>query len=51
MYGAIAGDIVGSDYEGSPIKTVEFPLFNPFSSYTDDTVLTVAIADALLEDS
>jgi ADP-ribosylglycohydrolase len=50
MLGAIAGDIIGSIYE-SPwqnIKTKSFPLFQPRSHFTDDTVLTVAIADALL---
>lgn len=50
MLGAIAGDIIGSIYE-SPwrdIKTKRFPLFQPQSHFTDDTVLTIAIADALL---
>jgi ADP-ribosylglycohydrolase len=49
MIGAIAGDIVGSVYEHSNIKTKEFPLFGPRSTFTDDTVLTVATASALLE--
>jgi ADP-ribosylglycohydrolase len=48
MYGAIAGDIIGSLYEGFNIKTTEFELFKNKSRFTDDTVLTVAIADALL---
>lgn len=50
MFGAIAGDIIGSVYESpfNNIKTKEFPLFQPDSHFTDDTVLTVAIADALL---
>ena len=48
MIGAIAGDIIGSVYEFDPIKTKDFPLFSPFCSFTDDTVLTVAIADAIL---
>ncbi len=48
MIGAIAGDIIGSIYEHSPLKTKKFPLFNPESIFTDDTVLTVAIADAIL---
>ena len=48
MLGAIAGDIIGSVYETSPIKTKAFPLFQPGSRFTDDTVLTVAIADAIL---
>ena len=48
MIGAIAGDIIGSVYEYRPIKTKEFPLFHPRCDFTDDTVLTVAIADAIL---
>lgn len=48
MIGAIAGDIIGSVYEFDPIKTKDFPLFSPFCNFTDDTVLTVAVADAVL---
>lgn len=50
MLGAIAGDIIGSPYEGRRrnIKTIEFPLFHDWSHFTDDTVLTVAAADAIL---
>lgn len=48
MIGAIAGDIIGSVYEHRPIKTKDFPLFKPHSRFTDDTVLTIAIADAIL---
>ena len=48
MYGAIAGDIIGSPYEGFNIKTTDFELFKKSGQFTDDTVLTVAIADALL---
>lgn len=48
MFGAIAGDIIGSVYEQFPIKTTSFPLFSKFSRFTDDTVLTLAIADAIL---
>ena len=48
MIGAIAGDIIGSVYERKPIKTTEFPLFHPFCRFTDDTVLTVAVAEAIL---
>ncbi|MFW5861814.1 MAG: ADP-ribosylglycohydrolase family protein [Spirochaetota bacterium] len=50
MLGAIAGDIIGSIYEGSPIKTKDFPLFSPSCTFTDDSVLTVAIAHAILND-
>jgi hypothetical protein len=49
MYGAILGDIIGSPYEfdrGAKIKS--FPLFVKKSRFTDDTVMTVAVADALL---
>ncbi|MBF0420989.1 MAG: ADP-ribosylglycohydrolase family protein [Magnetococcales bacterium] len=48
MIGAIAGDMIGSPYEGRPIKSRTFPLFAENSFFTDDTVLTVAVADALL---
>lgn len=48
MIGAIAGDIVGSVYEHHPIKTKDFPLFQPGSRFTDDSVLTVAVANAIL---
>jgi ADP-ribosylglycohydrolase len=48
MLGAIAGDNIGSVYEHSPIKTKDFPLFDPHSRFTDDSVLTVAVADAIL---
>ncbi|MBV9124893.1 MAG: ADP-ribosylglycohydrolase family protein [Planctomycetes bacterium] len=53
MLGAIAGDIIGSVYEGKRtwyhIKTPHFePLFDPQARFTDDTVLTVAVADSIL---
>ncbi|MBF0357094.1 MAG: ADP-ribosylglycohydrolase family protein [Magnetococcales bacterium] len=48
MLGLIAGDIVGSPYEGRPIKSKKFPLFSSNSTFTDDTVLAIAVADALL---
>jgi ADP-ribosylglycohydrolase len=48
VIGAIAGDIIGSVYEYHNIKTKEFPLFHPRCAFTDDTVLTVAVADAIL---
>ena len=48
MLGAIAGDIIGSVYEALPIKTTDFPLFHPRCRFTDDTVLTVALADSLM---
>lgn len=48
MLGAIIGDIVGSVYEHRNIKTKDFPLFAAGSRFTDDTVCTVAVADAML---
>lgn len=49
MIGAIAGDIIGSVYEYQPIKTEDFPLFIDGCRFTDDTVMTVAVAHAILE--
>jgi ADP-ribosylglycohydrolase len=49
MLGAIAGDIIGSIYESAPIKSTDFPLFAPQATFTDDTVLTVATAVAVLD--
>jgi ADP-ribosylglycohydrolase len=48
MLGAIAGDVIGSVYENLRTKKKDFRLFSPLSIYTDDTVLTVAVADAIL---
>lgn len=48
MVGALAGDIIGSIYERYPIKTKDFPLFDRRCCPTDDSVLTVAVADVLL---
>lgn len=48
MVGPIAGDIIGSVFEQQPIKTVDFLLFSKESHFTDDTVLTCAIASALM---
>lgn len=50
MYGAILGDMIGAPYEfGRSQKTKEFPLFIPASRFTDDSVMTVAVAEALLD--
>jgi len=51
MLGAIAGDIIGSVHEFEGRKTKDFPLFVGKSRFTDDTVLTVAVADCLLTGS
>lgn len=48
MIGAIIGDIVGSDYEFSNTSDYYFPLFGEGSDFTDDTICTVAVADAIL---
>src|SRR4051812_15787446 len=49
MLGAIAGDIIGSPWEGTGDKRLDFPLFGKLSKFTDDSVMTVAVAHALLE--
>ncbi|HAP31501.1 MAG TPA: hypothetical protein DCQ14_00375, partial [Firmicutes bacterium] len=49
MIGAIAGDMIGSVYEHHGIKTTIFPLFSEGSRFTDDTVLTVAVAESIME--
>ncbi|MDO5401087.1 MAG: ADP-ribosylglycohydrolase family protein [Eubacteriales bacterium] len=49
MYGAILGDIIGSPYEfDRSRKTKDLPLFSPRSEFTDDTVMTIAVAEALM---
>lgn len=50
IIGAIAGDIIGSPYEFNNIKTKDFHLFSKKSIFTDDTVMTLAIAKWLCED-
>ena len=49
MLGSIAGDIIGSVHEWSATKTKDFPLFTAQSSFTDDSVLTFAVAHQLLD--
>ena len=48
MVGAITGDIAGSIYERHNIKTKDFPLFGKGCSFTDDTVMTIAVAEGLM---
>lgn len=48
LLGAICGDIIGSAFEFRPTKLLNFPLFKPTSSPTDDTVCSIAIAYALI---
>lgn len=52
MIGAIIGDVIGSPYEGRRMNffDYDFPLFNERSTFTDDTIMTVATAKAILED-
>ena len=50
MTGAIIGDIIGSSYEFNNTKDYNFPLFTPRSNYTDDSVMTAAVALWLLHD-
>ena len=50
MYGAILGDMIGAPYEfDMGDKTKEFPLFIARSKFTDDSVMTVAVAEALMD--
>lgn len=49
MLGAIIGDIVGSIYERNPIKTKNFEFWGDGCTFTDDTVMTLAVADAIAE--
>lgn len=48
MLGAVAGDIIGSLYEFHPAMSMDFPLLSEGSAWTDDTVLTMAVAETLL---
>ena len=49
MYGAILGDMIGAPYEfDRGRKTKEFPLFGLLSQFTDDSVMTIAVAEVLL---
>ena len=48
ILGAIAGDVIGSVYEFNNTRTTDFPLFKRETTFTDDTVMTIAIADAIL---
>jgi ADP-ribosylglycohydrolase len=48
MLGAIAGDMIGSVYEFDNRRSKDFPLFTEATTFTDDTILSVAVADVLL---
>ena len=48
IIGAVIGDVIGSVFEWNNIKTTNFDIFNPKCDFTDDTVLTIAVADCIL---
>jgi ADP-ribosylglycohydrolase len=50
MLGALIGDIAGSIYEFHNHRSLDFPFFSPKCFFTDDSVLTIALADAILND-
>ena len=50
IIGAICGDIIGSTRENHPIKTKDFDLFPRYSIFTDDTIMTLAVANWLFKD-
>ena len=49
IIGTVIGDIAGSTHEGKPVKTMRFDTLNKQSSVTDDTVLTMAVAEWMLD--
>ena len=51
MLGAVIGDIAGSTLEFSNVKTKDFPLFAEGSSFTDDTICSIAVAEWLMDDA
>ena len=51
IIGTVCGDIIGSVYEFNPTKNYNFKLFTPQSTFTDDTVMTCAVAEWLISDS
>lgn len=50
LLGALAGDVIGSVYEFNAPKTTKFELFTPYSQITDDSILTIAVADAIIKE-
>ena len=50
ILGAIVGDIAGSTYEWRNTKSKDFTMFPPGSRFTDDTVMTLAVAKWLMDD-
>ena len=49
MYGAIIGDIIGSPYEWANVKNKDFRLLSMWSRFTDDSVMTIAVAEAVMD--
>lgn len=49
IIGTVIGDIAGSTHEGKPVKTMRFDTLNKQSTVTDDTVLTMAVAEWMLD--
>lgn len=50
MLGALVGDIIGSVYEFHNVKSTDFELFTPWNNFTDDSIMTLAVAKWLMED-
>ena len=50
IMGAIIGDTIGSTYEFNPTKDYNFPLYDDAMNYTDDSIMTIAVADWILKD-
>lgn len=50
IIGAVCGDIIGSAYEFHKTKDTDFKLFTPQSTFTDDTIMTCAVAEWLMDD-
>lgn len=50
LLGALAGDMIGSPYEFERQKSTDFPLFSVYSTLTDDSILTLAVAEAIMND-
>lgn len=50
MLGALVGDMIGSPYESHNVKSTDFKLFTEWTRFTDDSVMTLAVAKWLLED-
>lgn len=49
MLGAIIGDVIGSSYEGIKTKSKDFELFTEYTTYTDDSIMTLAVLETLLD--